>query len=206
MCYSQEVSLGTFLFVAAGAAFLWQRNNGIDRPFGLLLLVVALMQLVEFFLWRNLDCTPANQFWSHMIPFALLLQPLLSLFILWKFKAGWGAGYKELFFIVLILFIPLMIQFWKKGKGCTTLDEHGHLAWPEETFTLSPTAYWTYWLGTTYSYATLKDPILGGLMILFHFVSHHGAKLLYPRSWSSMWCHFANSLLVLGVARPYLWK
>lgn len=206
MCYSAEVSIGTFLFVAAGVAYMWNRNGPLDRPFSALLLVVALMQLVEFFLWRNLSCGPANQFWTQMIPFALMLQPLLSLFIMWQFKAGWGPYYKELFFAVLLLFIPPFVNSWNKVKGCTTLDGNGHLIWPTETTTLSPVAYWVYWLGIGYCYATLNDTTLATFMILFHFLSYKSMEFLYPKSWPSMWCHFVNILVVLGIARPVLMR
>jgi hypothetical protein len=57
MCYSAEVSIQTFLFVSIVCGFLWYRNKGSDRPISLILFVVVLMQLVEYGLWENLDCT-----------------------------------------------------------------------------------------------------------------------------------------------------
>jgi hypothetical protein len=204
MCYSAEVSLGTFTFVALGAAFLWMRDKPLDRAIGLLLLSVALMQLVEFFLWKNVECGPANTFWTRMLPIALLLQPLLCLFIAWQFKAGWAPFYKEFFFITLLLCIPLVWQFWTSLDSCTTLDEHGHLVWPKTLFTLSPLAYWLYWFGTVYVFATLKDTPFSVLTILFYSMSSNTSKLFYPKSWPSIWCHFVNALTVFAIARPAL--
>jgi hypothetical protein len=54
--YNARVSLGTFLFVAAAAAFLWGRDRGIDRALALMLLTIALIQLLEWGLWTNLSC------------------------------------------------------------------------------------------------------------------------------------------------------
>lgn len=204
MCYSAEVSLGTFVFVALGAIVLWQRNDTLDRPIGLLLLVVALMQLVEFFLWKNLDCGPANRFWTHMIPVALLLQPILSLWIVWQWKAGWGPYYKELLILTSAISVPVLAQFWRALNSCTKLDEYGHLVWPKDAYDISPLGTTLYTLVNSYINITLKDPVYAGLMIAFYHLSDRQSQAMYPKSWPSVWCQFANFLMCIALARPYL--
>jgi hypothetical protein len=81
------------------------------------------------------------------------------------------------------------------------LDENGHLVWPTNTYKMSPLSNAIYWFGTTYSYATLNDPMLATFMIVFHFLSQNTFEFLYPKSWPSMWCHFVNILVVVGILR-----
>jgi hypothetical protein len=88
MCYDAKTSLGTFGFVSLIAAYLWIRNGPSDRAIGLVLLVIASMQVAEFIIWTYLGDTVQNRIASLSIPALLYLQPLLIALILLVFKAG----------------------------------------------------------------------------------------------------------------------
>jgi hypothetical protein len=90
MCWNQYVSLNTFLFSAFILVLIVYNNkyspykidelNSIYAYFFLMSFFV--MQLIEFFLWRNLNNKELNRLFSILGAFLLLLQPAASLSLL----------------------------------------------------------------------------------------------------------------------------
>jgi hypothetical protein len=203
MCYNAPVSFGTFFFALGICGILWIRNKGLDRPIGLILLVVALMQLVEGGLWLTPDCTKTNQVLSFLIPLILFLQPLLINAIVAWFSAGWGIGYGAIA-IGFLCFLPF--QLYRIGQqygACVTQDANGHLDWSSvlgpttDPIGLLPTLL--YDMAMIYPFVTLKNPLFGGLYIGLSLVSRIGFESLFSKTWPSLWCHFVNLLGVFAL-------
>jgi len=56
MCFNAEVSLATFAIGTTGSIYLWKYN----RPLSIFYGWVVLMQLIEFFLWKNQKCSDSD--------------------------------------------------------------------------------------------------------------------------------------------------
>jgi hypothetical protein len=70
MCFNKEVSLLVFLFSFITSMSLYDKEPNTAT----FILVLSLIQLVEFFLWKNQKKDSNNLFWSKMIVITLFLQ------------------------------------------------------------------------------------------------------------------------------------
>jgi hypothetical protein len=203
MCYSAEVSAGTFLFVSAICAYLWKRGKGLDRPIAGILFTVVLMQALEWILWNNLSCNWINKLVSRLIHIYLVLQPVVINFLVWFYDAGWGSGYKELGLLSL-LFVPIVA--WRTGylqTKCAALGPKGNLQWagvPNDAWD-SRLMRAFYYPALFYPILTLKNTTFAALYGLFGIGSLFVYGETSEKSWPSLWCHFVNSLALFAVFR-----
>jgi hypothetical protein len=202
MCYSAEVSLGTFLFVEIIAIYLWNRNRRIDRPMALILSILVFMQFLEYLIWINQECNAMNKAVTSLIPYYLLLQPVLISMILYTLKAGNGSLYP----LIIATSIPILLlstQLPNRGD-CIKAGECGHLDWNfaeggimKVPISTSIVVIW-YFFALFYTAATLKGelaPFVTALLAVSLFVS----SVYYNRVWSSMWCHSINAISVVAL-------
>ena len=78
MCWNESVSMNTFIFSTFVVIFSYF-NNVLDIYQSLLLFSISFMQLVEFFIWRNIKNTRKNIFYSKIAELVLVSQPVFSL-------------------------------------------------------------------------------------------------------------------------------
>ncbi len=90
MCFDQKTSLITFSVSLLCSTYLYYRGfinkNRNDKLFSIIVILVGLMQLIEFFIWRNQtcytrdkSCYKRNHFYSLMIIVVLVLQVIIGL-------------------------------------------------------------------------------------------------------------------------------
>jgi hypothetical protein len=80
MCWNKEVSLITFIVALAGCSYLYRRNGPNDRYIAVFGVVIAMMQIAEFFMWIDQSCGKINMYASMFAIFILLVQPLVNMF------------------------------------------------------------------------------------------------------------------------------
>ena len=199
MCYSPEASIGTFLFVAAVSAYLWNRNHPLDRPVALIFLVVVIMQLLEFLIWISLDSPQRLAILTKAIPFILFLPPRHFMLIHWLYKPGWGLFYREAFFFLLLLFPFALYSIYSQIKGVVKVGTSGHLEWPVGAYMWSPWINAMYWFFLVYGFGILKNIPLSLGMVGGAYLSYSIFERSRPEVWPSMWCHIVNFLSVLAV-------
>ena len=204
MCYSPEVSLGTFLFVSCICIYKWNRNKGIDKAAALLFFVIVFMQLVEFFLWINPTCNSVNKTFSSFVPIVLYLQPLLFSLIVWKFRAGFGTYTSSIFYAWLLAFIPSLFYMNSIGlfQNCIQKGSNGHLHWNISSMIDSSKNILfasAYYGSLTYIFATLHDRLLSFLFLAIGTLSALQASNIIDTSWGSVWCHSVNLTAVLSL-------
>lgn len=202
MCYSAEVSIGTFGFVSLICLFLWQRGRPIDKALTWILLIIASMQLIEFGLWKNLECGWQNKVLSAAIPVLLWLQPLVIFLSIWYYKVGWLGfyGWLAVVYIIALPFIPRE-YFIKHTLGqCTTVGDCGHLNWPATREEADPYNLQLFYnIAIITGLSTLKSTTFSAFYIISAYLSYIYTKMYYRDSWSSVWCHFVNALAVGAV-------
>jgi hypothetical protein len=201
MCYSANASIGTFLFVAAGAFYLWQRNRDIDRPLALMLVFIAFMQVLEWMLWLNLKCGSINKLITAIIPVYLVLQPVVLNWIVGTWKAGWGSHYGLVAAAAAALMVPERLYSAIKNYGeCAHLNSAGHLVWPGVPF--ESFVPYIYYVTMLYPIVTLNNSTFAALYLLCATASQYLFSRYNKDAWPSMWCHFVNLLTVFAVLRP----
>ena len=191
MCYDAPTSIGTFAFVAAIALFLWRRNGPSDRAIGLILMIIVLMQLIEFVLWTHQDSGPVNQAATTLIPILLYSQPLLIALVLWVWKAGWfSEAYKYIFYGLLVglpLFVAWMPSLFTQSS--TGLGPTGHLAWPLRQDSNLINIYNILMLFLIITIQKIPVAIVFTLAYIGSCVYY---STYYKQEWKSMWCHAVN--------------
>ena len=200
MCYDAPTSIGTFAFVSAITLFLWRRNGPSDRAIGLILLVLAAMQLLEFVIWTHQGPKneAVNQAATTLIPVVLYSQPLLLALVLWLWKAGWFVeAYKYIFYGLVVCF-PLFFAWMPSHftQSTTGPGPTGHLAWPLRMNTIFVTLYNILMLFLVLTIQ--KIPVAVALT-----VGYAGSWLYYNtyygQEWASMWCHAINLVGVVAL-------
>jgi hypothetical protein len=54
MCWNAPVSLASFIISLILCAYIWQRNLQNDKALAIFIVWFSLMQLFEFFMWRDM--------------------------------------------------------------------------------------------------------------------------------------------------------
>lgn len=201
MCYSAEVSFGTFSFVAIIAIFLWSRNRKTDRAIALILLVVILMQLIEGVLWLHPECDTINQHFSAIIPILLYLQPLLINAIVAFYAAGWSSGYATIA-LLFLGFLPFQLLQTYQRYGKCVVKTGGQLDWTPLIGKVDPIGIlpgFMYDVAMLFPFLTLKNPVFGISYAVLSIISRIGFEGNYTQTWPSLWCHFVNGLAILAL-------
>lgn len=199
MCYSPEVSGGTFAFVAVISLYLWMRDAAQDRPTALILLVIASMQLIELGLWLNLDCrTNIHKALSWSINLVLALQPILIALIIYLFNAGRFSRNTYLFIAAAMLPVLGIIP---NDPPCVKVGEGSHLEWGHVPNTVSRPLTYLYHFGLIFLFLSFKNTFFGVLYVIFSAVTQFKLWVIYENAWPSVWCHFVNMLALLALVK-----
>uniref|UniRef100_A0A6C0BBJ0 Uncharacterized protein n=1 Tax=viral metagenome TaxID=1070528 RepID=A0A6C0BBJ0_9ZZZZ len=206
MCYSAEVSLGTFSAVTLICIYLWIRNNKIDRAVALILLFSVLMQLFEYILWLNQECNLTNKIVSAMIPTYLFFQPMILALIVWQMNAGWGNLYPLIVYLSILIGIPYFIYYYKTSSRelCIKKGEHNHLDWNLDNNLFNNTPFNTilllsYYFIVFYTIGTLKNRTLSAIFVILWGTSLVITNKLYNRVWGSLWCQSGNAAALFAL-------
>ena len=199
MCYSASSSFGTFFFVLTICCILWIRGSKLQKSLSIMLLFIALMQVIEGFLWLNIDCNNINIFITYFISILLFLQPVVIIGTLYSFGTGLLLPFVyKLLLGISLLSLPLYIEWFKDGIGkCTTIGKNGHLVWPFTNTNPHPLAHTVYNILLGIGFATLNTTWYGIFYLIMAILGYFKSRSTYGHSWGSIWCHYVN-LLAIG--------
>ena len=195
MCWNESVSLNTFVFgmgvlmlIAYNNAFTNYKVSHFDSIYVYLFYVSFVsMQLVEYFIWRNLTNVVYNHLFSLVGAILLFLQPISSIMLITTNVAMRN----RLIMSYLTMAVPYGTYKLYTGPINSSVSKMGHLRW---NF-LNNAIVWIVWL----------------FFFLFSFFVRHswssmaaGISLLAvafvnfrnDNSMGSMWCWLANSSMI----------
>jgi len=207
MCWNQYVSINTFLFgifvlilIAVNNKHSPYKVKEFDSIFVYLFFVSFIsMQLIEFFIWRNLKNKTMNKLFSILGAFLLLIQPVASLMMLknntlmWKMVATYSIPSFAYFFYLL-----------KYHNFYTNVSNSGHLKWhwsiPNNKISFV-FIFYLYFL--MYSIFVNKYYLLMTYVLLLLLLSYY----LYVNddTVSSIWCWAVNSLMLYYAFKLLIW-
>lgn len=199
MCYSASSSFGTFFFVFFICCILWIRGSKLQKSLSIMLFFIALMQVIEGFLWLNIDCNNVNMFITSFIPILLFLQPIVIIGTLYSFGTGLlSPFFYKILLGISLLSLPLYIDFFKDGLGkCTVIGQNGHLVWPFMSLNSNSFTQILYNILLGIGFATLNTEWYGMFYVIMATLGYFKSRITYGHSWGSIWCHYVN-LLAIG--------
>ena len=184
MCFSKEVSLGTFIIGAIGATLLYSLNTKIDKILGIFFFYVILMQFVEYILWNNLTCNIINKITSIIAIILNETQPIIMALLL---LYNYNLPNKTYIILFTILYFIMMVLYDLQTKTlCTLKNEFNHLEWGWHFLNMYVFVYIIYLLYL--SYIILSIPFNWNIKLLL-FISIY--IYLGTGAIGSIWCVFA---------------
>ena len=131
MCFNAESSIAAFTFAILCSIYLiirgFKLNDKNDKTTGMILIFIANMQLLEYFLWKNQNCGNVNQILTILIVIAISLQAFSTFFISNYYYPNHLN--KTIYYIPVVLFILVILLILNeliknKNKLCTLKDKN----------------------------------------------------------------------------------
>lgn len=177
MCWSAQGSLATW----AAAMALAGGTHGYDPQLWSFMMLFSQIQLVEYFLWKNLKTPGLNAMGSQAAALILVLEPVAAIYMIKEeaLRNKMLTGYA-----VYISFLLMTQSFdWR-----TSVGGNGHLKWewlPSHLLLIPWIAFLTapFWISGRYKSFVVA---IATLFMSIYFYAKYGTV-------SSMWCWIAIS-------------
>ena len=204
MCWNKDISLNTFVFSSFVLLLIMYNNKYTQYKIQELnniwvyvfFISFILMQLIEYFIWKNINDPLYNKIFTTLATLLLLVQPIASTMLITN---------KIMRIYILTLYLVLSIPFvtyrFMTKKNYSSISPLGHLVWNIlldkksnlDTFImmiwfiffLFPLFYQGYTYGFLFGFLTL-------LFIMYNY-SKDGTV-------GSMWCWIVNSIMIYFAA------
>ena len=201
MCIDQQTSLNSFLLSIFASIFLIFRNNTFDIGNAVFIISFTTIQLLEYFIWKNINIPENNEYYTRLIPLVLFIQPIVQTYFAYKFTLN-NTLY-NLLIVYIIMFVYIFVTI-NNFNYQSTIGPNKHLIWykidkitkEQSTVIKRHVLGYIYLIGMgiglwyTGNYLLLSYGILSFMYIFIN----------YPEDeFSSMWCFVAivYSLLCL---------
>ena len=210
MCWNEDVSLNTFLFssfvlllIIYNNLFTKYKIQELNNTFVYLFIAsVVFMQLIEFFIWKNINNKFYNNMFSILATLLLLLQPIASIMILSNIQLR-----NILLFLYLLLAIPVSIYEFSTKHVHSVISKSGHLQW--KFFGTNPIIWITWLFFFVFSFIYEKrwfGIIFAIVALIITFINYNNDHTVW-----SMWCWSVNSIMIyyaiyLLIYLPFLEK
>lgn len=195
------MSMNTFILGIFAILFAYF-NKIIDIYQAMFIGSICLIQLIEFFLWRNIKNKKKNIFWSNVAVLVLFIHPFLSILTIPK------KYYHVLltFMAIYLSFILFLIINRLNGKknpnkidNFATIGKNKHLRW--NWLAISPYRIFFYVFFLLAPLFFWKDKfvflvILATFVLSLIFFSKDG-------TWGSMWCWSSNIISLYLIYRVF---
>jgi hypothetical protein len=139
MCYSKNLSLSSLLFGSFSSLALMyfgnQKSINTNKSIGYYFLFVSLMQLIEYFLWIDLNCiNGSNNIGAILGPILNHLQPVVMLILLNMFLKSDNLISLDVIVLLNIIYLIYAINHYFKylmdqKNLCIKTNEQNHLDW-----------------------------------------------------------------------------
>ena len=207
MCWNQYVSLNTFMFsifvlllIAYNNKYTQYKTPLFNNKFVyFFFLSFITMQLIEFFIWRNIDNKKLNNLFSTLGALLLLIQPIASLLMLKDESLK-----LKLITLYSIVAVPFFIYQNYDHEMTTVVSKYGHLAWKwNDLFGYNLIIYLLWFTALYCSLIVNKnyEPLIYVTILLA--ISYY--SFLQDGSEGSLWCWSINSIMIYYAFNLLIW-
>jgi len=142
MCFNATTSMITFLISSVCSSLLLYtgitENNKNDLLYSSVVILIGLMQLIEYFLWKNQNCNKINHMFSLLIIVLLFLQGLvitIVYYFLYPNKRFFSKQYVFYFLLLYTIFTSYLLYYLNQTMLCSKpLKNSCRLCWAPYTF------------------------------------------------------------------------
>ena len=210
MCWNETVSLNTFLFssfvlllIIYNNLFTKYKIQELNNNFIYLFIAsFVVMQLIEFFIWKNINNKFYNKIFSIAATLLLIIQPIISIMILSNIQLR-----NMLISLYLLFAIPFSIYKFSTQNIHSVISKTGHLDW--KFFDIAPiiSLVWLFFFIFSFIYEKKWVGLIFGLgTLLITFINYSHDQTMW-----SMWCWSVNSIMIyyaiyLLIYLPFLEK
>ena len=196
MCFSEGASLVTLLIGLVSSAFVYSLGRPNDKLWGIFFAFIALMQLIEYLLWKHQVCDAYNKMLSVFGIILNILQPVVFFLLVLTFK---DIPDKKPLYAVITVYLTLMSKHaydYIKSPSCIVKGEEGHLRWKWSDIK----SQWIFHLIYVISFMLLAYYSDSKLAVLVIPISYAVSYAVYSRAnvVGEMWC-------ILGVFLPIVY-
>ena len=193
MCWNENVSLNTFLFSSFVLTLIIYNNYYTNYKIEelnnnwmyLFYASFIFMQLIEFFIWRNINNKIYNQFFSILGLLLLFIQPIASIMIMRNIKM------RHLLLVSYILVaIPYLIYQISTNQIYSIVSKYGHLKW-----IVFPLVVWIVWL-FFFVFSFVYQKMWLALSFCFMTLLISFFNYINDETVGSMWCWSINSIMI----------
>ena len=205
MCYSTTISLLTFAVMAISTIYLIYRNYPNDRWVAIVFISAGIMQLLEYFMWKDQSCGITNHLATILAFIVLLIQPIAVLIGAYYFgdliidknklvPIIWIYG------IIIGIFAINWISYASKKSLCSRPNGR-HLDWDfSPVMKIFCIMYYLIFLLFFMSRPWYFGAIVGILLIGSLLFSVFYVK---NPSWKSLWCWIINIIPIIYIIVSY---
>ena len=210
MCWNQYISLNTFVFstfvlllIAYNNKYTPYKIQELNNVFIYIFFMSFIaMQLIEFFIWRNINDVDMNRKLSILGALLLVIQPMASLLLL---KDDFTK--KTMLTAYSIPAISFFVYKMYTQEFTTTVTKTGHLKWNWINLDKNKILGLVWFFFLYFSIFANKQNYEAGLITIFLLVFSYYS---YNKegSYGSLWCWSINSLMIfyaikLMIVLPY---
>lgn len=214
MCWNESVSLNTFIFSSFVLLLIVYNNlytkykiqelNNVWVYFFIASFVF--IQLIEFFIWRNINNKFYNKFFSILATLLVILQPIFSIMMVTNIQIR-----NLLLLGYSLLAFPYSIYKLSIENIHSVIGKNGHLQW--NYFNNTPIMWvivafiWLFFFLFSLFYERKYTMLIFGIVtLIISFINYMNNHTIW-----SMWCWSVNSIMIyyafyLLVYLPFLEK
>lgn len=198
MCWNKEVSLNTFLFSSFVFLLILYNNkytiykiNDFEKYWICIFTsIVILVQLIEYFIWTNIDNIFYNKLFTSFLVVALFFQPITTIMNVSDNKIK-----QMLLWSYLGITIPFGLINYNKNIH-STISQYKHLNWNlinrknniEKILQIA----WIFFLLFPLFYEGHQFCFIFGVLTLIVVIYNY----MNDNSFDSMWCWIINSIML----------
>jgi hypothetical protein len=210
MCWNPDISINTFVFSILAVIFIFWSNTFtkykiriFENPLMyVFLVVVASVQLMEFFLWRNLKNEKLNVLFSKMLCFLVMIQPVIIICMVPYVLIKIVILLSYVLFLCYIKYINPIIVFH------TSIGKNGHLYWEW----VKGKNYDLYHLFVWLSFYLIPVLLINNYALTIFLVGSIVASLYFNvtyYTYGSIWCWLSNLFILwliinILIIQPYV--
>ena len=205
MCYSTTTSLLTFAVMAISTIYLFYRNYPNDRWVAIVFISAGIMQLLEYFMWKDQSCGQMNHIATMLAFILLLIQPIAVLIGAYYFgdlviDRKRLAPIIWIYGIIIGIFGINWINYASKKRLCSRPNGR-HLDWDfSPVMKIFCIMYYLIFLLFFMSRPWYFGAFVGILLIGSLFFSVFYIK---NPSWKSWWCWIINFAPIVYIILSY---